>query len=784
MNSTQQKSITLQILREELDPAAAAAQFNISRRTVTDLRRRYLRSKLPKIDGDLSGPLHQPVSLRRDQWGVAHIEAKSIADCFTSLGFAMAQDRLWHLDYMRRLANGQLAEILGRKYLRGDQFHRTIGLTRSAREAAGVMSDEVRMVLDAFSTGVNWGIQESWSNLPLEFDVLKYEPELWTPIDSIAIWKWRWWMLTGRLDVIAQREAVSLHLAPHFVDLFWEVEAGEETIVPSREPAQSGGYDTGEGSNNWVVGGSRCVNGKPILATDPHNGVDLSRQWYQAQVTAPGMDAIGAFFMGTPGIYLGHTRETAWGLTNHTASARDLYVESVSEEDSNLYKEGDQWLPFQREQQPIHVRGADSVDCEILRTVRGPLVSEFVPQVDEGPKPTLSLRWVGAEPTTGFESMLALMRSDSTEKVLDALRQWSFPNLNFVFADSENRIGYHAVGTVPKRKVATTGFRPANEANHAWDGVYSFDEMPHLLDPERDWVGSANNPPWGGNGQYLSEGNWADGYRFRRIKERIVERGSHTIESVGSIQADVVLARAQDLAPIVAQITIQGPNRAIRSAGEILKDWDGAYTTDSVGPTVFTAFWKHWVKRVTAAQFPPSVVSLVSGKAGSVARRLLLGEDPGWFPQNTDLAKEVVAAMRDSLDWLRERVGSRRSQWRWGRLHTVTFAHPASENKTLSALLDVGPFETSGGTGVVRSAGASTARPFKVTGLATYRMVVDLADPAHGLATSAGGQSGHIASPNYRLQSELWVKDEYHPLLMDGKDIEQNLLGSLRLLPG
>ena len=174
----------------------------------------------------------------------------------------------------------------------------------------------------------------------------------------------------------------------------------------------------------------------------------------------------------------------------------------------------------------------------------------------------------------------------------------------------------------------------------------------------------------------------------------------------------------------------------------------------------------------------------MTSKAGSVAGRALLGDDPGWFPPDADLHREVIAALRDALAWLWSRVGPRRSQWRWGRLHTVCFAHPASENRALAALLDVGPFETSGGTGTVRAAGASTARPFVVTGLSTYRMVVDLANPAHSLATTAGGQSGHPASPHYRTQSELWVQDEYHPLLMDRTDIETNLDGLLVLNPG
>ncbi len=761
--SGEQKSVVIRLLQEVIDVDTAARDLGVSRRTVLGLKQRYLRSKLPEVNGTTTAPVTAPATIRRDRWGVAHIEAGSVADCYTALGFAMAQDRLWQLDHMRRLAHGQLAEILGPRYLRQDRLHRTIGLTASARAAVTSMSSEVRTVLDGLANGINAGMAAAHGRLPVEFDVLGYEPAPWTPVDSVAIWKWRWWMLTGRLDVLAQQQAIKTCLAPDLVDLFLSVEAGEETIVPSQEPAGVGGFDTGEGSNNWVVGGSRSAGGKPILATDPHNGVELSRQWYQAQITcldssldsSAGIDAIGAFFLGTPGIYLGHTRHTAWGVTNHTASARDLYVETVSAEHPGCYQQGDRWQPFEAEVQSIPVRGAGCVALEIRRTPRGPVMSEFVSAVGDGEPPVLSLRWVGTEAGTGFESMLALSRSQSVDDVLSALRDWPFPLLNFLFADTDGRIGYHTVGRVPRRQQTTYGFKRADEPLDQWGEMYGFDDVPHDIDPQRDWLASANNPPWGGSGAYLRTGNWADGYRFRRIRSRIEAHNGHTLDSVGAIHADVLHPRAQDLAPVVAGIALAGPNKAIRALGKVLQDWDGAYTTDATGPTVFTAFWEQWLQRVTRVHFPQSVAQLVASKAGAVAGRVLLGEDRGWFPAEVDVEGEVIAALRDTLTWLRQRVGSRPSQWRWGRLHTVLFGHPASTNPTLERLFDVGPFETSGGTGTVRAAGASMTHPFTVTGLSTYRMVVDLADPANAQATSAGGQSGHPASANYRHQSEL-----------------------------
>lgn len=777
------KTILMQVMRGEITVDRAADQLGISRRSFRDFQRRFLRQKLPKTQETVKAPVDQPVTVLRDRWGVAHIEAASMADCFTALGYAMAQDRLWQMDYMRRLAHGQLSEILGKDCVAQDRLHRTIGLTQAAQGAASAMSDEVKMVLQSLGGGINAWMGEMGDRRCVEFDLLDYDPAPWTVVDSIAIWKWRWWMLTGRLSGVAVNEAAKRHLSPDLFDLFVTTEASEETIIPSDEPAGVGGYDTGVGSNNWVIGGARTANGKPVLATDPHNDVSLCRQWYQAQVRAPGMDAVGAFFLGTPGIYLGHTRDTAWGVTNHSASVRDLYVEDVSAEDENLYLDGDAWRPFEVAEQAIPVRDAAADVLVIRRSRRGPVINEFVPAVDEGDQPVLSMRWIGSEATTGFEAMLGLMRSKNVAEVLDALAKWPMPILNFVFADSDGRLGYHVVGHVPTRKGGDFGFRQANNPDHEWGAPHAFDALPHLVDPERNWVATANNPPWGGRGPYLSLGAWSEGYRFRRIRARIEALETHTQESTGAIHADAVHGRGEDLAPIVAEIALKAGNKRLRDLGELLREWDGAYSVDSIAATVFTTFWEHWVRRVVRVRFPNHVVQVVVGRGGSVARRVLTGQALDWTPDDWDLDREVNAALGNALDWLRRRVGPRKSQWRWGRLHTVTFRHPLSDGGALSEMFDVGPFESSGSTGTVRATGYNFGKLFEVGSLSTYRMVVDMSNPAQSMATAAGGQSGHPLSPNYRTQSELWAADEYHPLLMDWEDIVGNLQSRLELSP-
>jgi penicillin G amidase len=771
----------LPLLKGELNAEEVAVRFGITRPEMEERQRLFLESKLPRIEGVVAVCNKGGARIRRDRWGVAHVEADRLEDGYFALGYAMGQDRLWQLDYLRRRVRGRLAELFGRSRLGSDRLMRTIGLGTAAEKAVEQLTQEEAAVLQALADGINVAGEEARDHLPLEFELLEYEPESWQISDSIALWKWRWWMLTGRLDLIALEEACKRHLPEELRQAFMQVEAGEETIVPGTEPVGATGHDVGEGSNNWVVGGSRTPGGRPILATDPHNAIDYPSQWYEAQLTVPGIDAIGAFYLGTPGIYLGHTRHTAWGVTNHTSSGRDLYLETLDDK-REAYLEAEMWTPLEVERQEIQVRGEEAVHLEICRTARGPIINDFVTSVVAEGDPPLSLRWAGSQPATGFASMLKLMRSTSLDDIRDALRCWPFPNLNFVFADSSGRIGYQAVGTVPRRFPFWSGFRPAGEPEHQWEGAWGFDELPQLIDPERDWVATANNSPWRGSGPYISLGNWSDGYRFRRIRERIEGQEKLDMAAVAAIQADVQHARGRELGGALAVAMRQSTIPKIRELADLMEAWDGSYGVRDIGPTLFEAFWNRWLERVATVRFPAHLVTLVTSRAGGVARRLLLGEAIPWFPATVDVSSEIEEILRQVADWLHSELGGDTERWRWGELHQVRFPHPlGAQSPTLEELLSPGPFPTSGGTGTVRAAGISTAEPFRMTGGSTYRMVVDMARPEHAWSTTTGGSSGHPGSHHYDDQVALWLEDRYHPLRMEveAADIE----GTLELQP-
>lgn len=746
----------------------------------------YLRSKLPIAPGateEVLGPVRSTVRIRRDTWGIAHIAAQTERDLFFALGYAMAQDRLWQLDYQRRLVRGELAAILGPSAVASDRAMRTLGMASAGDRAWETESADVREVLEALAAGINRWTERVGSRLPIEFEVLGYEPRPWRPADSVAIWKHRAWTLTGRLEQIIAVEAARRLLPADLFQAFLTVELADERIVPTAGADSHPGGSFDEGSNNWIVAGAHTTTGAPVLCSDPHNQFNAPSQWFEAQLTCASFDAAGAIYLGTPALYLGRNREVAWGLTNHAVSVRDLYVEETSPTQPGHYREGSAWRPFDVERQSISIAGAPDQTIEIRRTARGPIVNEMLPSLEGlGIAGPISLRWLGAEVPSGFDASLGLVRARSADDLREALRKWPCPPLNFVYADRAGDFGYHAAGLVPRRARTVYELRPANEPSGAWNGFIDFAELPNTANPARGWVATANNVPGGADRHYLAGGAWSDGYRARRIRERITARERLAPLEVAAIHGDVQSARARELLPALLELIGDGDTSIARQAIDVLQAWNAEYTTTSVGASVWTAFWSEWCLRLARARFPAALVDAAALRVGDIGRRLLLGESLAWFSGSAP-DQEARLAFTAALEALEKWGGSDVSRWRWGDLHQVTHPHPMGTTDALRELFNTGPFPTSGGMSIVRAAGHGASVPFSVVSGSTYRFMADLSQPDRIQSTQTLGQSAHLGSPHYRDQTQLWLDNQYHPLWMSPNDVLAHLESEVVIEP-
>ena len=758
-----------------------------------------LQRRLATINGRASGPVCAAVEIQRDASGLPHIFAETEADLFTGYGYAMAQDRLFQMDYLRRRALGRLAEVLGPEAFAYDLLVRTVGLHRIAAEETARLPTETAERYEAFATGVNAFIEEC-RDLPIEFDLLDYRPDPWRPLDSIALLGEFRWYLTGRFSVIAVPELAKRILSDGpLYRAFIAPEAIDETILQPGDYASDGsgmdlvepplgGIDDGTGSNNWVIGSSRSVSGGALVASDPHIAFGAPCCWYQAHLVGGRFNVAGAGYAGAPGILFGRNRRVSWGITNNISSQRDLYQERIDPAHPGAFLYNGQWEPAHERTEAISVRG-EGVREEVVRSSRnGPIVDQVLPQFAQGPMP-VSLRWAGALPCAWPTSLLALNLAESSTELEDALQGWVSPTLSMVFADVDGGFGYRATGQAPLRAQAERGYRRGWDPADAWQGMIPFAGMPAVREPERGWVATANNLPAPSDYPYPLANMSPTGYRARRIRQMIESRAAHSREDMASMQYDVLSLRAMDAVPALAGI-LDGGNARLQTAAAALRAWDRRMDSESATAAIFEAFQHQWDKTVAAARFSTDASALAvgdptafaAGGIGSLALRLLTDDDVGWFASADARDAAVRSAMARTLDQLAERMGDDMSTWSWGQIHTLPLLHLLSGRGDLGQLLDREGEPVSGNGFVVSNTGS--AADFGSSSGANYRLIVDLADtPAQMWSLDAAGPSGQPGSPHYANQFGDWLSGRYHRIYLERVDVQPTIETTLTLEP-
>lgn len=774
--------------------AAVCERAGISRTEFDRLWQAELAARTPQLAGTQSAPVGQDVEIVRDKHGIPHIFAASDEDLFFGFGWAMAQDRLWQLDYLRRRALGRLAEILGESALSLDVLARTVGLNRIAqRELAQLPATTLRL-LESFANGINAAIPKMSDQLPIEFALLDYTPESWSPLDSVAIWGEFRWYLTGRLPVIAVPEVARRQLNNETLyQAFLTPEAGDESIVPAgtyptqrsdtRVPVGTsiGDPDDGKGSNNWTVAGTRSTTGSPLLASDPHIAFGTTGCWYEVHLSGGSFNTAGIAYVGVPAICMGRNEDVAWGLTNNICSQRDLYLEKTSDEHPGAFLFDGEWEPERTLTETIEVRGSAPVQKTVRFSRNGPLVNELLPKpaAELGP---ISLRWLGATFCDEVTPLLNANRARSADEFRQALADWRVPTFNYIFADREGHIGYQAVGRIPIREGWERGFRKGWDPADQWQAVIPYDRMPSISDPASGWIRTANNRNVPEDYPYPLSGTWASGHRAERIRHMLEAQPLFSVDDFRRMHYDVRLQRGAAAVPPLLAVLDRAPTPRRAEAADYLRNWDFRMEKDQVAASIFELFFRHWSKRVAAERFAANLVPLMSGVVGGLALKCLSEDLGGWF-NGGDREAAIVEAFDDALAELEERLGPDMSQWQWGNVHTITLRHLLSGRGELSQLLDRGGYGLGGcGFTVCNTGYDQTKNTFEASSGANYRLIVDLASNPPGLlAVDAAGQSGHPGSANYCDQLEEWLEGEYHFLPLDRAHLDAH--EALRLSP-
>lgn len=741
----------------------------------------FLRSAGPDYDRDvqLTG-LSAPVEVWRDSLGVPHIWAESEPDLYFAVGYVHAQDRLWQMELVRRVAQGRLAEVIGEELVETDAFLRTIGLWHAAGEAERAISVDDRRLLEAYAAGVNAWIEDRSGALPPEFVALRFQPEPWTVRHSLAIEKIMAWDLAAYSDGLELARAVRVlgpdrarHLVPDAPEWGTTIQDGPlPPPVPDLAMELLGTLSVTRASNAWVIGGEHTVSGKPILANDMHLELRAPSLWYLmalhvdsvpaptsgdpdgpvrdgAEPTDSPLHVTGMTLPGAPFVVAGHTRSIAWGFTNAYLDDVDLFVERIDPADTARYLTPEGSLPFEVVEETIQVRGSrDPVLVPVRRTRHGPILTPVEPRAGEE---LLAFRWAGHEPARTWRALQKLSRAAGWDDFVDAVADFQNPHQNIVYADTAGHFGYYMAGRVPIRG---DGRRPPLlpvpgwSGEWDWDGYLPIEEHPHVLDPAEGYVVTANNRQ-APDGVVDRIGNrWAEPFRAMRITQMIRAGGPFDAAAVQRQQLDVLdvmAARYRDRA-------VEAAERAgLDTATDHLRAWDLEAVPSSRGAALFYV----WHERLRLA----------------AARSLYGGGPHGWFPADAltpvleRRALPWVEAGGDAFEDLATRAileaDSIVDGRVWGELQQVRLEHALGEVDLLdrSLGLNLGPEPIGGSANTVNVAESERgAYPVHVRWGVSQRHVVDMGDiDGAGGFILPTGQSGLPFSPHYSDQFERWL---------------------------
>jgi penicillin G amidase len=760
----------------------------------------WLRQSLPTIDGTIEVQgLGAPVEIVRDAYAVPHIEAASFEDAIFAQGFVHAQDRLWQMDFRRRLGAGRLAEVMGQAALPTDRFMRTLGLQRAAEASLAHLPPGTVALLEAYAAGFNAYLATRTGPLPPEFLIFGYRPEPWQPVDSLVFLRllaldlslnWRDELLRARLakrlteQQIADLWPGSTDAPITMVELARRLPADALAAVLPPAPPQ------GQGSNAWVVNASRTTTGAPLLANDPHLRLAAPGPWYLAHLKSPERELIGASMPGLPGVVLGHNGHIAWGFTNTGPDTQDLFIERVDPDDPGQYLTPDGWAPFATRDETIEVADSDPVTLRVRATRHGPVLSDLVPATGAAldRDQVLALSWTGlAEDDVSMAALLDLSGAVDWPGFVAAARRSGSPQQNVLYADTAGHIGFIAPGRVPIRAKGDGRWPvPGWTGEFDWQGVIPFDQLPQAQDPPDGAFVNANNRIVPDDYPYLITADWEAPHRARRIVE-LLDGGRQDLASFAALQADQLSLLARDLLPIMLEA--EPPSEAARTAAARLRAWDRVMREDAPEPLIFAAWYRELSRRIYADELGDLFFAYWGVRPQFMEhvlkRRSAWCDDVGTRPVET-CREQAALALEEALADLSRRFGSDQGGWRWGKAHPARMLHPVFQDQPLLAWLFTIVHE-SGGDNVTVNVGhyapANEADPFASVHAASYRGLYDLADLDRSRFVAMTGQSGNPLSAHYRDLAELWARSETIPMTRRAGAYEQGAIGRLTLSP-
>jgi penicillin amidase len=804
----------------------------------------YFKSLLPTIDGKLACPsIKTKVTVTRDNWGVPHITAENSHDAYFALGFTIAQDRLFQMDIQRRLAKGELAEILGTELIPIDSKFRTYLFKHTGEKMIARLAKtnpEAIAIIDAYLDGVNYFIEKG--PLPVEFKLLGYKPKPFTKIDPAAFFgyvnfSFTEGIVTDSLATIIKTKYPNLNIREIFPgydrqkpvtviedQAFFSGNTTKTTSIslPKTIDGESGrntayslvkGKDlelilnslrelapywpTKMGSNAWAIGPSRSKSGKAILAGDTHMAYSNPGIWYEAHITCGDYDDYGNFMSLFPFPLLAQNKHRAWSITMFENDDLDLYAETFDPKDSSRVMYRGQWVRAEVLKETIKVKGGKDVSLEIRITPHGPIITDYLDGY-EG-KPIALCNVYNQIENPAIDAIYLLSRSKNLQEAEKAVSLLAAPGLNFVYADSQGNIAWWAAGRLPIRPahVLSKQILDGSSGKDEYLGYLPFALNPKLINPPSGIIISANNLPTKKSVGPIRqiEGYWQPSDRAGRITELLSQKEKWGLDDMMKIQTDVTTDTGRDIindiSKVLGNITTPEITPVEKEALDILKSWDAVYRIESVAPSIYEFTCFHILQEAVEDEFgEKNFNSFLSVADHWNFFKAFIKDDasPLWddvrTPQKETRRDIVLRGFKAAVADLGKNHGKSIKGWQWGNIHTIEYEHPIGMQKPMNLLFNIGPFPAPGGYEVINIfAVDKEARNYKVSNGPSTRRLIDYADLSKSYTILPTGNAGNFMSPHFDDQAQMYLKGEYRIVNFTAEQIKANKRHELVLEP-
>ncbi len=744
-------------------------------------------------DADLKFPgLRDNVQVYIDERLVPHVFANNESDAYFIQGYLHAKFRLWQMEFEVYAASGRISELIGEKALNFDRGKRRLGMVYAAEKSLKEMEADsiTKYECDAYTAGVNAYIDNlQESELPVEYKLLNYNPEHWTNLKTALFLKYMSLDLAGSENDFEYNNAKNHFGLSDFQKLYPYLQDSLDPIVPKGTVYPAPGIavkipptadslyfaktdstdvfeskpDKRNGSNNWAVSGKKTKSGRPILCNDPHLGLNFPSLWFEMQISTPQFSAYGASFPCAPGIVIGFNDSCAFGFTNAERDVRDYYEIQFKDESMKEYWFNGEWKPSTFRYDTIKIKGKPDFIDTVAYTVFGPVMYDKKFTGDRtGGKKYYAVRWKAHDASNELKTFNRLDHAKNYDDYYDAIKNLHTPGQNCIFACKNGDIAIWDQGEFPAKWKRQGDFiMPGNDSSYMWQGNIPQDENPHMKNPERGFVSSANQFPVDPSVYPYYLGGYFPIYRGFIINRRLSQMNNITVDSMQTLQTENYNVFAEMATPlIIRNITESALNRDEIEYFDTLKKWNYRNDINLRGPTIFVLTWKELEDAVWADEFGKCPGPTVYPESNDLLEAMLKDSAYKFFdnintPEIETLHDDVMTAFKKAVVTLKKLEADRKLQW--ADYKDTKISHLAKLAPFSRLHLSVG-----GGENCINAAGADHGP--------SWRMIVELTDVTNAYGIYPGGQSGNPGSVYYDNFVDKWTMGKYYQLWMMNKN--------------